>query len=80
MEYSEDFKNMVKAHLDKFIGYGNPNAKILIVVPKIDDERLYVYNCKNAEQWLDNIEKHADFGNVEDFFVDGCLRRAKFSQ
>jgi hypothetical protein len=56
MEYSEDFKNMVKAHQGKFIGYGNPNAKILIIVPKIDDKRLVVYNGNNAEQWLANIE------------------------
>ena len=56
MEYSEDFKNMVKAHQSKFIGYGNPNAKILIIVPKIDDKRLVVYNGNNAEQWLANIE------------------------
>ena len=70
MEYSEDFKNMVKAYQGKFIGYGNPNAKILIVVPKIDDERLDIYNSKNAKQWLDNIENHTDFDNVEDFFVD----------
>ena len=39
MEYSEDFKNMVKAYQGKFIGYGNPNAKILIIVPKMDDDR-----------------------------------------
>lgn len=71
MVYSEDFRNMVKANQGKFIGYGNPNAKILIIVPKIDDERLDVYNGKNAEQWLDNIEKHTDFENVEDFFVNG---------
>lgn len=71
MDYSEDFKNMVKANQGKFIGYGNPNAKILIIVPKIDDERLDTYNGKNAEQWLDNIENHTDFGNVEDFFVNG---------
>lgn len=71
MEYSVDFENMVKSHQDKFIGYGNPNAKILIVVPKIDDERLDIYNGKNAKQWLDNIENHTDFDNVEDFFVDG---------
>ena len=44
MEYSEDFKNMVKAHQGKFIGYGNPNAKVLIIVPKIDDDRLAIYN------------------------------------
>ena len=56
MEYSEDFKNMVNAHQGKFIGYGNPNAKILIIVPKIDDKRLVVYNGNNAEQWLANIE------------------------
>ena len=58
MEYSVDFKNMVKAHQGKFIGYGNPNAKILIIVPKIDDKRLvvYIYNGNNAEQWLANIE------------------------
>ena len=71
MEYSVVFKNMVKAHQGKFIGYGNPNAKILIVVPKIDDERLDTYNGKNAKQWLDNIENYTDFDNVEDFFVDG---------
>lgn len=71
MEYSVDFENMMKSHQDKFIGYGNPNAKILIVVPKIDDERLDIYNGKNAKQWLDNIENHTDFDNVEDFFVDG---------
>ena len=46
MEYSEFFKNMVKAHQGKFIGYGNPNAKILIIVPKIDDKRLVVYKWK----------------------------------
>ena len=56
MEYSEDFKKMVKAHQGRFIGYGNPNAKILIIVPKIDDKSLFVYNGNNAEQWLANIE------------------------
>ena len=58
MEYSEDFKNMVKAHQGKFIGYGNPNAKILIIVPKIDDKRLVVYNGNNAEQGPTNIENY----------------------
>ena len=58
MEYSEDFKNMVKAYQGKFIGYGNPNAKILIIVPKIDNKRLVVYNGNNAEQWLANIENY----------------------
>jgi len=58
MEYSVDFENMVKSHQDKFIGYGNPNAKILIIVPKIDDKRLVVYNGNNAEQWLANIENY----------------------
>lgn len=71
MEYSEDFKNMVKAHQGKFIGYGNPNAKILIIVPKIDDKRLVVYNGNNAEQWLANIESQTDFDDVKDFFVKG---------
>ena len=71
MEYSEDFKNMVKAHQGKFIGYGNPNARVLIIVPKIDDERLANYNGKNAEQWLANIENQRDFDDVEDFFVNG---------
>lgn len=71
MEYSEDFKNMVNAHQGKFIGYGNPNAKILIIVPKMDDERLDAYNANNSEQWLANIENHTDFDDVEDFFVDG---------
>ena len=71
MEYSEDFKNMVKAHLGKFIGYGNPNAKILIIVPKMDDERLDAYNANNSEQWLANIENQTDFDDMEDFFVDG---------
>lgn len=56
MEYSEGFKKMVKAHQGRFIGYGNPNAKILIIVPKIDDKSLFVYNGNNAEQWLANIE------------------------
>jgi len=71
MEYSVDFKNMVKAHQGKFIGYGNPNAKILIIVPKIDDKRLVVYNGNNAEQWLANIENQTNFDDVKDFFVDG---------
>lgn len=71
MEYSEDFKNMVNAHQGKFIGYGNPNAKILIIVPKMDDERLDAYNANNSEQWLANIENQTDFDDVEDFFVDG---------
>ena len=70
MEYSEDFKNMVNAHQGKFIGYGNPNAKILIIVPKMDDERLDAYNANNSEQWLANIENQTDFDDVEDFFVD----------
>lgn len=56
MEYSEDFKDMVKAHKGKFIGFGNPNAKILIVVPKIDDIRVVDYNKNNSEQWLANIK------------------------
>lgn len=71
MEYSEDFKNMVKAHQGKFIGYGNPDAKILIIVPKKDVEGLAVYNTSNSMQWLLNIEYQYDFDNVEDFFVDG---------
>ena len=71
MEYSEDFKNMVKAHQGKFIGYGNPNARVLIIVPKLDDERLVNYNEKNAEQWLANIENQKDFDDVIDFFING---------
>ena len=62
---------MVKAHQGKFIGYGNPNAKILIIVPKIDDKRLAVYNGNNAKQWLTNIKNQTDFDDVKDFFVDG---------
>ena len=42
MEYSEDFKNMVNAHQGKFIGYGNPNAKILIIVPKISHLKIII--------------------------------------
>ena len=71
MEYSVDFKNMVKAHQGKFIGYGNPNAKILIIVPQIGDKRLFVYNGNNAEQWLANIENQTNFDDVKDYFVDG---------
>ena len=71
MEYSVEFKNMVKAHQGKFIGYGNPNAKVLIIVPKIDDKRLVVYNSKNSKLWLANIKNHTDFDDVEDFFVEG---------
>lgn len=71
MEYLETFKKMVKTHQGKFIGYGNPNAKILIIVPKIDDKRLAVYNGSNAEQWLANIKNQTDFNDVKDFFVDG---------
>lgn len=71
MEYSEDFKNMVKAHQGKFIGYGNPNAKILIIVPKIDDKRLVVYNSNNSKLWLANIKNHTDFDDVEDFLIEG---------
>ena len=71
MEYSEDFKNMVKAHQGRFIGYGNPNSPVLIIVPKIDDDRLSVYNANNSRQWLANIENQTDFDDVEDFFVDG---------
>ena len=71
MEYSVDFKNMVKAHQGKFIGYGNPNAPILIIVPKIDDDRLAIYNENNSERWLANIENHTDFDDVEDFFANG---------
>ena len=70
MEYSVDFKNMVKAHQGKFIGYGNPNANILIIVPKMDDERLDVYNENNSKQWLANIENQTDFDDVVDFFAD----------
>ena len=73
MEYSEDFVNMVKAHQGKFIGYGNPNAKILIIVPKIEDERLTTYNGNNSEQWIANIEQQVDFDDVEEFFSEGKL-------
>jgi len=71
MEYSVDFKNMVKAHQGKFIGYGNPNAPVLIIVPKIDDDRLSVYNVNNSCQWLKNIENQTDFNDVKDFFYGG---------
>lgn len=71
MEYSEDFKDMVKAHQGKFIGYGNPNAKILVVVPKNDDRRVVDYNKNNSEQWLANIENQTDFSDVDDFFAHG---------
>ena len=59
MEYSEDFKNMVKAHQGKFIGYGNPNAKILVVTQKVGNEnvdfkylqKLFKYlPCENGEE------------------------------
>jgi len=40
MEYSEDLKKMVKAHQGRFIGYGNPNAKILIIIPKATYKEL----------------------------------------
>lgn len=73
MEYSEDFVNMVKGHQGKFIGYGNPNAKILIIVPKIEDERLTTYNGNNSEQWIANIEQQVDFDDVEEFFSEGEL-------
>ena len=45
MEYSVDFENMVKSHQDKFIGYGNPNAKILIIVPKKDVEGIISFSA-----------------------------------
>ena len=63
MEYLETFKKMVKTHQGKFIGYGNPNAKILIIVPKKDVEGLAVYNTSNSMQWLLNIEYQYDLSS-----------------
>ena len=71
MEYSEDFKKMVKAHQGRFIGYGNPNAKVLIIIPKMDIKSLAINNTNNSIQWLSNIDNKTDFNDVEDFFANG---------
>lgn len=72
MNFSDAFKQVVtlgKQH-DLFIGYGNPNAKILIIGKEIKDEsnsnnaidRIRFFNtiANNATQWENNIQSNID--------------------
>ena len=75
MEYSVDFENMVKSHQDKFIGYGNPNAKILIIVPKKDVEGIISFSAgRYNTQFI--IATHSPFllaiPNAKIYNLDEC--------
>ncbi len=69
--YSKEFKKLVEQGLSKktFIGFGNPNAKILIVGKEVSnsDEKdgMDFYN-KNAEIWKFNIERNIKQADVKD--------------
>jgi len=71
--YSEIFKNLVERELTKnsFIGFGNPNAKILIVgkeVSNSDDKEGIDFYRKNAEIWKSNIENNIKQNDVTGWY------------
>lgn len=85
------FKDLIKK-VDKyenveFIGYGNPNAKILIIGkecaidPKHDKNNIYELSIKNnKKQWLKIINETNNFdtGDIPSWF-SACPMEEKFS-
>ena len=65
MNYSKEFRDLIACanKENDFIGYGNPNAKILIIgkeesldIGKEDDKRIYEIAVKsNCELWKKTI-------------------------
>ena len=64
MEYPKEFENLINATKENLIGWGNPNAKILIVgkesaIPVGDDEIGDVQYCReilnNKKAWIANL-------------------------
>lgn len=72
MEYIKEFKDLLDNPQweNEFVGYGNPNAKILIIGKEaaaeqgsIDWEKFYAHN---HEQWKDTIKTlHGNIGMVK---------------
>jgi hypothetical protein len=77
--YSKEFKNLVESELTKnsFIGFGNPNTKILIVGKEVStnpnsEEEIHkkgieLYN-NNVNVWSDNIKNNLNQNDKLDFF------------
>jgi len=73
--YSEEFKNLVESELTKnsFIGFGNPNAKILIVGKEVsnsnDKEGMNFYK-RNTEIWKSNIKNNIKQEDINDCSIE----------
>ena len=69
MEYSKEFREIVNhpSWKDEFIGYGNPNASILIigqeVALKSESEDWKKFYVPNQFQWLETINKEYTYKN-----------------
>ena len=59
MEYSKEFKDLLLSSKENLIGWGNPNAEILIVACEPATPLMMTDNIKreiekNREQWIEN--------------------------
>ena len=76
MIYPEEFTRLISsADTPDFIGWGNPNAKILLLSkePAINlekEEGRYQYEIevkRNREDWKENVARQTDFDDVVEF-------------
>ena len=72
MEYSKEFIELLSSSKDKLVGWGNPNAKILIVgkesaIPKAKkgDYQYAREIVNNHEDWNNNVYRHLSQNDVK---------------
>ena len=75
MEYPKEFVNLVNSTTENLIGWGNPNAKILIVGKEsaIDEKNIPQRNkeiVENRKQWEFNYHNNVDFNDVIELKFD----------
>lgn len=85
---NNNFKDLLEKTQEDFIGYGNPNAKILIIGkecaidPESDIDNIYELSVKkNKEQWLSIINGSGQLNpdNIPSWFTPHLNYEEKFS-
>lgn len=58
MEYKNDFLDLLKITDENFIGFGNPNASILIIGKETSDsDDKFSFRKNNRTDWLYNVDR-----------------------
>lgn len=74
MEYTNDFKDLVKQYHPAYIGMGNPNAKILIIgketASKLGSEQHHREIELNSKQWKYNIDNSVQPVDVQNWLPE----------